>query len=82
MSEWQTLDDEILAAIQEWGGSAMTYVIRNILSPKYGMNATALIRRRLIAMEKAGLVERVPNSYAVQICWAIKAPPAAMKDGG
>lgn len=66
-------DDEILSAVRKWGGSgAMTYVIHNILSRKYRMVSTAFIRRRLIAMEKAGLVERVPTSYAVQIRWAIK----------
>lgn len=66
----QPTDEEILAAIDQWGGSGtMTYVIRNILSRKYGMQSTAFIRRRLQAMEAEGLVERAPTSYAVQICW-------------
>jgi len=62
----------------------MTYVVRNILAshpaghearrPAYKNLGTPFIRRRLFALERAGRVERVSSSYAVQICW--KATPA------
>jgi hypothetical protein len=77
-------DDQILAALHS-GGQCMTYVVANRISMAWKSRPfdTAFILRRLKALEKAGKVERVPSSYAVQICW--RARPltncAAGRDG-
>jgi hypothetical protein len=71
-------DEQILALVR-YRPHVMTYVIRNMLShtpwgdepkhPAFKNLDTAFVRRRLLALEKAGEVERVPSSYAVQLCW-------------
>jgi hypothetical protein len=62
-------DEQILAALRG-GGRCMTYVVANRLSMlKHRGFDTAFVLRRLKVMEKAGKVERVQTSYAVQICW-------------
>lgn len=68
--EYKPSDEEILASVRGHSHS-MTYVIASRISmtkkqPVY----TAFILRRMKAMEKAGLVKRVPSSYLVQICWS------------
>lgn len=74
-------DAEILSVVQNTQAGLMTYVVRNILAlpprkewgathkQQYRKLDTSFIRRRLIALEKAGKVRRVPSCYAVQICW-------------
>lgn len=54
----------------------MTYVLRNILAAafyrwKIPNLKTETVRRQLECLERDGLVERVPSSYARQICWAV-----------
>lgn len=80
-------DAEILAIIPPTGAGVMTYVARNILAmaPRKEWGAihkrayrkldTAFVRRRLIALEKAGKVRRVPSCYATQICWSAVGRP-------
>lgn len=80
MKPGQPSDDLILETVASWGGGMMTYVVCNILRqkpsflekirPAFPLIDTGYVRRRLMAMEKAGKVHRVPTSYAVQICWA------------
>lgn len=65
-------DDEILDVLKGRGGT-MTYVIRNILSSGRPNLQTAFIRYRLMTLEKAGKVKRMPTSYATQICWGLSA---------
>ncbi len=49
-----------------------TYVIKNMLRGKYPGITTPKVRRRLIALERAGLVKRVPNPYsAVHQQWSL-----------
>lgn len=69
-SKVKPTDREILAALQS-GGQCMTYVVANRISMAWKSRPfdTAFILRRLKALEKAKKVERVPSSYAVQICW-------------
>lgn len=69
-------DEEILAAVAS-GYQMMTYVIRNTLAWKHNGLETAWVRRRLMALEKTGMVKRAPTSYAVQICWAIATKESA-----
>jgi hypothetical protein len=74
-------DAEILAIVRRYANGVMTYVVRNILASKpwvgdthsqvYQGLRTDFIRRRLIALEKAGKVKRVRSGYAVMLCWAI-----------
>lgn len=62
-------DDAIVAATCRWNGRAMTYVAANILRSA-GFNVrTDWVLRQLKRLEREGRVERVPSSYAVQICW-------------
>lgn len=67
-------DDELIAAM---GGASrrMTYVVANILRATHkhhnGTLGTAKVLRRLKALEKRGVVERVRSDYAVQICWRL-----------
>jgi len=75
-------DEQILEVVRR-RGRCMTYYVTNVLSwkpahdeekrPVFPNLGTAFVRRRLIAMEKAGLVERVSSPYAVQICWSARA---------
>lgn len=71
------LDARILAALRRYGRcGTMTYVVKNCVrdfgrGPKV---ETPLILRRLKRMEKAGIVERAPTNYLVQICWREAAP--------
>lgn len=71
-------DDEIIAAIKEWGGGhVMTYVLRNILSTGRQNLETGYIRRRLEKLEKAGKVKRTnDHPYARQIGWTTVEAPA------
>ncbi|MDR6144981.1 hypothetical protein QE363_000774 [Sphingomonas sp. SORGH_AS870] len=74
-------DAEILAIVRRYANGVMTYVVRNILAstPRgpeshaqpYPRLDTAFVRRRLMAMEKAGQVKRVRSGYATMICWSI-----------
>lgn len=65
-------DDTIVAATGKWNGRAMTYVTANILRSA-GFNVrTDWVLRQLKRLEREGRVERVPSSYAVQICWRPK----------
>lgn len=78
-------DEEILSVLSACGGRTMTYVLGNVLRSTPGTFttgkhkraykglSTAFIRRRMMAMEKAGKVRRAPTSYAVMICWEIAA---------
>lgn len=78
-------DEEILGVIaNRMPVGVMTYVVRNVLAmtpfrkgdphkAAYRNLDTAFIRRRLIAMEKAGKVQRVSSIYATQICWGLAA---------
>lgn len=72
----RTIDDEILAALQERREGRMTYVVANSLRMDYehhkGRLKTARVLRRLKALEKAGKVERVPAlSYANGTYWRL-----------
>ncbi|MFN3677277.1 MAG: hypothetical protein ACK4TC_14995 [Sphingomonas pseudosanguinis] len=80
MSIAKPTDAEILAVVRRYQSGIVTYVVRNILASKpreethaqpYPRLDTAFVRRRLIAMEKAGQVKRVPSGYATMIRWAI-----------
>lgn len=64
-------DSQILAAMAARPHGIMTYVIRNILASEHGYRGlkTAAVRRRLMRLERQGVVARVWSSYAVQICW-------------
>jgi hypothetical protein len=64
-------DDDILAVISERGGPSMTYVIRNWLRSKGFRVETPWVLRQMKRLERAGRVQRVPTSYAVQICWRV-----------
>ncbi len=78
-------DEEILSVLAACGGRTMTYVLGNVLRSAPGTFttgkhkraykgiSTAFIRRRMLALEKAGKVRRAPTSYAVMICWEIAA---------
>jgi hypothetical protein len=80
-------DAEILSLIRATTAGLMTYVVRNMLEmaprPEWGAIHKrgyrkldiAFVRRRLMAMEKAGKVRRVPSSYATQICWSAVSRP-------
>jgi hypothetical protein len=71
----------VVAIVRRYANGVMTYVVRNILASKpwvgdthsqvYQGLRTDFIRRRLIALEKAGKVKRVRSGYAVMLCWAI-----------
>lgn len=63
-------DEQIISAITEFGSNAMTYVVANRLRRTRAIK-TDYVRRRLIKMEKAGLVRRVPSIYKTQFCWAL-----------
>jgi hypothetical protein len=75
---YKPTDQQILAVVR-LQSRMMTYVVRNILSmkpfageparPVFRDLDTGFVRRRLMAMEKVGWVERVSSPYAVQICW-------------
>lgn len=77
-------DEQILATISGTNASTrtqlMTYVIRNTMAGKgFKGLKTDFVRRRLMAMERAGIVERVPSCYATQICWQRVTPPASQE---
>lgn len=63
-------DQDILDTIAR-GDRMMTYAIRNVLGRKYAGLKTDWVRRRLMALEKAGKVKRVPTAFVSQICWVI-----------
>lgn len=64
-------DDKILTAMKCRPSGVMTYVICNILALEHGYLGlkTSAVLSRLKRMERAGIVERVGSSYAVQLCW-------------
>lgn len=62
-------DEQILAALRKWGNRSMTYVIRNTLSMGGFAAETPWVLRQLKRMEREGRVQRIPSSYAVQLCW-------------
>jgi len=78
MNEAKPTDEQIMEVVRQ-RPRIMTYVVRNVLAsrpaahearrPTYKNLDTPFVRRRLFALEKAGQVERVSSSYAVQICW-------------
>lgn len=66
-------DEQIIKAISQFDGGSMTYVVANrlrIFKPFKAIK-TDYVRRRLMKMEKAGLVRRVPSIYKTQYCWAL-----------
>lgn len=66
-------DEQIINAISQFDGGSMTYVVANRIrrfKPFKGLK-TDYVRRRLMKMEKAGLVRRVPSLYKAQYCWAL-----------
>lgn len=63
-------DEEIIEAVGKWG-SAMTYVVRNLLCQKHKGLKTPFILRRLKKLELAGKIERVSSSYKTQLCWRV-----------
>lgn len=73
------LDVEITTALAGYGGGIMTYVVANRLRMlnrnRHGKLKTDKVLRKLKAMEAAGQVERVPTTYARQLCWRL-APEA------
>jgi hypothetical protein len=85
MSEPRPTDEQIMAVVRH-RPDVMTYVVRNVLAsrpwgsephhPVFKNLDTSFVRRRLMALEKAGKVERVSTAYAVQICW--RATPARL----
>ena len=70
-------DDKIIAAVRDWGNSAMTYVVRNRLDFAGYRVETPWVLRQLKRLEKAGRVHRAKTSYAVQICWSATPKPGA-----
>lgn len=70
MSKIKPTDEQILEVMH--GTGLMTYVIGNRLRWKFPGLCTPFVLRRLKAMEKAGKVERIPTTYAVQLCWRVK----------
>lgn len=65
-------DAEILAVLRERrGGTNPTYYIKNVLRSAHPGLETPFVRRRLMALEAAGQVERTATNYATQICWNI-----------
>lgn len=64
-----SIDDEIISVLRT--RRYMTYVIANILRMENGAIRTSRVLRRLKAMEKLGLVQRAPSSYAAQLCWQV-----------
>jgi hypothetical protein len=77
-AEAAELDSKIIEALRRRGPSA-TYVVRNWVALKgdYRNPKTPQVRRRLQALERQGIVQRGPSSYAVMITWALRASPAA-----
>lgn len=71
MSQILPTDDEIFAAIREWGNSSMTYVIKNRLRSRGFPVETPWVLRQMKRLERAGKVKRASSSYAVQICWRV-----------
>lgn len=63
-------DEEIIDALDKWG-SAMTYVVRNLVCQKHKGLKTTFILRRLKVLEQSGKVERVRSCYKTQICWRV-----------
>ncbi|SON54274.1 hypothetical protein HDIA_0733 [Hartmannibacter diazotrophicus] len=68
----QPTDADILAAIKHHNpNGTMTYVIANVLRPKFKDVKTAYVRYRLKALERDGAVRRTQTSYMTQLCWAL-----------
>lgn len=76
MSAPLQIDAAILDALRYYGANgAATYVVRNVLRSRQGGGldfSTAYVRRRLMRLERAGKVERVPSNYPVMIVWRVK----------
>ena len=68
-------DQEVIDAMQG-ASKRMTYVVANILRMTHkhhnGTLGTEKVLRKLKALEKRGVVERVRTDYAVQLCWRMK----------
>ena len=68
-------DREIMDVLRNRGGM-MTYVVANSLRAEHkhhnGTLDTARVLRRLKALERRDVVERIPSCYARQICWRLK----------
>jgi len=63
--------DDAIRAVMACGAS-VTYHIANCVRIDYAEHrskTTAMVRRRLEKMEKAGEVSRVPSPYKTQIAW-------------
>ncbi len=60
----------ILGVLRQHGQMA-TYVVKNRLNSTRAPEriSTGQVLRRLKSLERLGLVERVPTSYAVMITW-------------
>lgn len=57
----------------------MTYVVTNVLRMDLRLKIkTAVVRRALMRLEKAGKVKRCHTSYATQICWGAVKPNAEL----
>ncbi len=66
-------DDQIIASMNRFGGSGVTYAIANglrMFEPCFNIRTDWLLRQ-LKRMERQGRVERAPTSYSVQICWKV-----------
>jgi hypothetical protein len=76
MGDLSQFDQSVLKAIDR-GNSPATYVIRNMMSWKsdhWGCGfwpdlATSKVLRACRRLQKRGLIEEAPTSYAVMKCW-------------
>ena len=75
-------DEEVIEAMKG-AGRRMTYVVANILRMTHkhhnGTLGTDKVLRRLKALEKRGVVQRVRSDYAVQLCWRLMPSNAALR---
>ena len=67
-------------------GGQMTYVVTNVIRMAHkhhnGTLDTARVLRRLKALEKLDVVERIPSVYTRQICWRVKEATYTTASGG
>lgn len=61
-------DDAIMASVRRFGGGP-TYAIKNGLRMAGYKVETPWVLRQMKRLERAGLVVRIPTSYAVMIVW-------------
>lgn len=63
-------DTEIVGMLATRRGCiAPTYYIKNMMRSNFPGVTTAWMLRRLKALEKVGMVKRVPSTYAKMLCW-------------